>query len=763
MKMDFIKGILNVSKMDPSDPVIIENVTHDSGIHIFDEKGVKAAKSVGWIIAYKNLEQYLNHEDFEIDLARFDAIDTKLTRFAMRLVRNDAERKNQKLPDLNEKENVTKMIMTKIFGSSYEYEPILVLRLKRENKFRGTSAAKIKIENLQKNKKVSPAYVTSGAISKLFRIIDDPLQLDQDAEALKFETTTTAQSTGLDQFGPDFGDLELNLSVIASDQSFLREDLQSIRDKSLLGLGDETAIDEIEEKLNQTMTTTAELQILLENKTQNTNEAHLQVREHCIMQKLKIEALEKTLKDEGKELELKNAKIKGLERDQETLKFEYDGQIASLENEIEKISELLEKSNKQKLESIPLAESQQLEEENLALLEKKKELEKQIRFQKLKMKNIKSEADLQKKEKEKLENNVKDLKTKLEATKSDLDVKVANNKDLERKINDLNVTVAKLGTISARNRQLSTESEKASEIISSFGSPKRPKLIRQSKIETSNVTDLFPSTEVMQTTLATISSKDVTSVLPKYTAGHSTPDYVSKIKKAWAYCNAEEFDEGKFCQLLMTQLPNKFDSIVDELDEGDKAKVETVCDKIMQLDRQKSSYLADYARCSKLTSETYNEYALRIKKLYLRGTGNTKLNSGENLALCEAFLNGLPSSESTALRLCANEEELGNVLLLAKRASRSRPNTTKNNEINELRNVIKETKDSLNEIKETKKAYPDRQEISSKPTRRNGSCHFCKRYGHFWRECRRRASVKPNWRPHFQTYKKKEEKKEDSK
>ena len=144
--------------------------------------------------------------------------------------------------------------------------------------------------------------------------------------------------------------------------------------------------------------------------------------------------------------------------------------------------------------------------------------------------------------------------------------------------------------------------------------------------------------------------------------------------------DSEEFDEGKFCQLLMTQLPNKFDSIVDELDEGDKAKVETVCDKIMQLDRQKSSYLADYARCSKLASETYNEYALRIKKLYLRGTGNTKLNPGENLALCEAFLNGLPSSESTALRLCANEEELGNVLLLAKRASRSRLNTTKNNE-----------------------------------------------------------------------------------
>ena len=92
--------------MDPSDPVIIENVTHDSGIQLFDEKGVKAAKSVGWIIAYKNLEQYFNHEDFEIDLARFDAIDTKLTRFAMRLVRNDAERKNQKLPDLNDKNNV---------------------------------------------------------------------------------------------------------------------------------------------------------------------------------------------------------------------------------------------------------------------------------------------------------------------------------------------------------------------------------------------------------------------------------------------------------------------------------------------------------------------------------------------------------------------------------------------------------------------------------------------------------------------------------
>ena len=76
------------------------------------------------------------------------------------------------------------------------------------------------------------------------------------------------------------------------------------------------------------------------------------------------------------------------------------------------------------------------------------------------MKNIKSDADVQKKEREKLENNLKDLKEELDATKSDLDLKIANNKDLERKINDLNVTVAKLGTISARNRQLSMSQKK---------------------------------------------------------------------------------------------------------------------------------------------------------------------------------------------------------------------------------------------------------------------------------------------------------------
>ena len=157
-------------------------------------------------------------------------------------------------------------------------------------------------------------------------------------------------------------------------------------------------------------------------------------------------------------------------------------------------------------------------------------------------------------------------------------------------------------------------------------------------------------------------------------------------------------------------------------------------------------------------SETYQEFALRIKKLYLRGTGNTTLNSGENLAIVEAFLNGLPSSESTALRLCANENELGDVFLLAKRASRSRPNTTKTDEINELRDTINETKESLNEIRRAKTNYPNRQDMNKK--RRPGKHHFCHKSGHFWRECRGRAAKNPNWR---YEYKKPTDSKKDEK
>ena len=759
--MDYIRQILNVSK-DESPAVTQNALTFCPGIKLLDEGGIKSARAVGWFLSYDNVSKFLETEDFELDYANFASIDNRLARISMRFVKLDAERKHLALPTLDQdKSEIMKMVMTQIYGPDYETEGYFVLRMTRELPFQGTQIAHKKMTKLEKeNGKMPPIYVTGGAFEKLYRITGNMLDFDKDENSsIIFETTVTKQSTALEGLGPEFENIELDLSVIEAEQSFMREDLQSIRDKTVLGLATENDIEAVVNNLDRTIEDSNALHAKIESKKQSTNETHLKVHEHVVTQSAKIESLKQEIRNQEMSLAAKTTQIRSLQTDQVVLKSEYDTQISLLEHEIQKLSETVEQQNQEKSETIPLSEARLLEEENLNLEEKKKELEKLVRSQKLKLKNYKTEVSTLTDDKSTIEQKLEGLKSEFETTQSVLAARKTENDRLRQEITDLNERCVKMSTISQRNRQLSTESESTSEILSSSFSPKRSKLVRQPKIDASEVKEWISPTVLQSPNVVAISSKDVTSVLPKYSAGHATADYVSKIKKAWEYCKAETFDEKKFCTLLMTQLPDKFDSIVDELDDAAKGKVDSICTKLMELDRQKSQYLADYARCSKSISETYQEFALRIKKLYLRGTGNQTLNSGENLAIVEAFLNGLPSSESTALRLCANENELGDVFLLAKRASRSRPNTTKTDEINELRDTINETKESLNEIRRAKTNYPDRQEMNKK--RRSGKCHFCHKHGHFWRECRGRAAKNPNWR--YEYKKPTDSKKDESK
>ena len=48
----------------------------------------------------------------------------------------------------------------------------------------------------------------------------------------------------------------------------------------------------------------------------------------------------------------------------------------------------------------------------------------------------------------------------------------------------------------------------------------------------------------------TMTNKEVTSLLPKPTAGENINDYCKKIQHAWKFCETEKYDEAKFCQIL---------------------------------------------------------------------------------------------------------------------------------------------------------------------------------------------------------------------
>ena len=372
--MDYIRQILNVTKTE-SETKSENTLTFCPGIKLLDTAGIKGARAVGWFLSYDNVSNFLETEDFDLDFAKFDSIENRLSRIAMRFIKLDADRKNQALPNLDQDKNeIVRMVMTQIFGSDYETDGFFVMRMTRELPFQGTQTAQTKIAKIKReNGKVPPIYVTGGAFEKLLRTMENILDFDKDENSsIIFETTTTTQSTAVEGFGPAFENIELDLSVIEVNQSFMREDLQSIRDKTVLGLATENDIEAVVNNLDRTIEDSNVLHCQIESKKQVTNEAHLKVHEHVVTQSAKIESLKQEIRDQEICLVAKNTQIQSLQTDQVVLKSEYDTQISSLENEIEKLSEILEKQKQEQGETIPLSEARALEEENLTLLEKKK-------------------------------------------------------------------------------------------------------------------------------------------------------------------------------------------------------------------------------------------------------------------------------------------------------------------------------------------------------------------------------------------------------
>ena len=194
-----------------------------------------------------------------------------------------------------------------------------------------------------------------------------------------------------------------------------------------------------------------------------------------------------------------------------------------------------------------------------------------------------------------------------------------------------------------------------------------------------------------------MSTKDATNLVPKWKPGDNIVPFCKKIENAWEYCRAEDFDEKKFCQILRLQLPADAAEIFDNMEAEKQSTVKEVANAIkLALDKQKSEYMQEFAEVTKQAAESYNAYALRVKRLYLRGTGTSSLSAGEKVMLVETFLNGLPSSESTTLRLVASDAEMISIDDLSKRAARVRSRPSKNHdEINALREEFDQIKTKI--------------------------------------------------------------------
>jgi len=178
------------------------------------------------------------------------------------------------------------------------------------------------------------------------------------------------------------------------------------------------------------------------------------------------------------------------------------------------------------------------------------------------------------------------------------------------------------------------------------------------------------------------------------------------------------------------------------MSEDDKKKVSNIVTALKdKLDKQSGEYLQMFSQATKLTGETHNQFSIRIQRLYKFGTNSTGQDSAlterDQKLMVEAYLKGLPTNESTALRLVASDAEMKNIDQLAKRASRSTQTQTNVNAVS-------------NEKTDNDHKLPERQTLFRK-ARFQGSCYFCNMKGHTWRRCYKRAKTSPQWKPQTTT------------
>ena len=270
----------------------------------------------------------------------------------------------------------------------------------------------------------------------------------------------------------------------------------------------------------------------------------------------------------------------------------------------------------------------------------------------------------------------------------------------------------------------------------------------QQSVSTMDVAKMFPVTDVATDVVAIISTKEVSSIMPKWQTQDNINGYCKRIEAAWSFCHAEDsnFQESKFCQILRLGLPTNCGEIFDNMNEDDKNKVNTVVTTLKEkLDKQSGEYLHMFSQATKLTGETHNQFAIRIQRLYKFGTGDSAFTERDQKLMVEAFVKGLPLNESTALRLVASDQEMKDVDMLAKRASRS-AQTQQDFSVNAVPISNRTTEDSF--------TLPNKQQL--KGWRFKGQCHYCKKSGHMWRRCFKRANENPEWKPEAKTEKAKQ-------
>ena len=771
--MDFfglLTGLKSVTVADDTSSKVELNgrtVKCAPGLRILDKKGVSCARRQGWLMSYESIKAYTSG-DCRLDWITHAGLRQNFHRLSNALIQLESERKRLKViwgPD--ERHHFAETILEQLIssvGSSKDdlcMDGIPVLRLKRDLPFYSEDDLKVKLDEYSRKGFIPPVYVLNTAMEFLNRNTDllSNEVVDSNSTLLIEPSNTRAQSTGVGTFlDQSLNDFSCDLSHIEFKLQSGQDEVQSFIERRQHNLTTDGELESISSKLNETLRE----QSVLQEKVATTQVSVSNLQNSLVEQRVADEAektrLMQTIADREREITEKDAEIDIVKQELLEIKQEHKTEMSKLELENEKVQEQLHDVKKASLHSVPVDDFNELQSKIEDLEHDRTALASKLASEKIKAKrsdqHLKDRIEqLSRKEehltkvKKELTNDLNESKKRIAQVDWELLQKREQLNTLERQNAKLEASISRMRSLKARSKQLSQESDQANELNRSMTeaetSSPRPSLARQDAIEALEL--LSPSKPA--NLVAALTTKEITTHLPKWADGESMRKFCRKIETVWKFCQTNGVTEEMFCNLLYLRLPEDGQELVDGLDGTDSQKVEKVIEALKSsLDKSASQYFSDFNNCKKKATETHNAFALRIMRLFKLGTASVQQpKAGDPLmmTIVENFLKGLPKSESSALRLVASEEERKDVLKLAKRAAYGGFQSAQ--EENEIFHMHAKVDAKPTSVTEQTQSLPSRQQFSR--SKKPGNCAYCKIAGHWWRECRKRATKDPNWVP----------------
>ena len=728
------------------------------GIRLEDHAGLKCARQSGWIISYDTLLSLVD-DNYFWDIKTEDSLEPIFSHFSNAILRLQAERNKDAKIKLTPEERAA--VVGQIFDQLLANSELnkrdvtsigyLVLRFKLELRTTAEKTVNDTIHNYAKRGAIPPVIVTPQAMEFLFRN-HQLIELDNPNKSLIFAPTLQPimQSTRNEEadYHPD---IDEQLSEISFNQDSIRGAINTFLDKTVVDLGDNEELQEIVSDLNDTVNKQRQLIICVSEKHNKTDVLKDALEQRFREQHHDINTLKQELSEQQNQLAQKSNEIDDKDVQISELKLEYESKIDVLETEIQNYQEKQHASGLQ----VPLEDLTKVEDE---LADREVELkERRTEHQKLKsrIKHLRSElnqkvdemqrqSDSLVQQKDALQSQVSNNATIILAKEEALANVRADNVKLELEKTELQEKINKLNlSMDALNKRSDTAVRATRTIATSPGykklsrklSRKLSLLDSDDEMDISNVGNFLKSAPEQRSVIAALSTKEVANFIPRWGTDDNIVAYCKKIENAWELCNGEQFSQEKFCQILRLHLPTAPAQVYDNMTKEERKDVTNVVKALLsRLGRQENEYLQEFSAIKKGPLETHNSFALRVQRVYALGTGGiTTLTDRDNKLIVEAYLNGLPTSESTALRLVASDEEMNSVDKLAIRASRT-----------------SRTQKPVNAVIPKQDGYqsqfiPKRQEFRGRKI--NGPCYYCQVEGHTWRRCYQRVKNDISWKP----------------